>query len=196
MVLGQSAATAACLAIDQQCDVQDVDIEALQSRLLADGQVLKWTGPQRSAAQRVHAAHLTALWWTCWPRTPQDGRPAAPPGSLSGPTICTTATKPRAAWKRNFSVTAPQDGAYELRLAYSPHLNRATNAVFRVLHRDSMTKVTINQRTKPPLDDLFFPLATLQAKQGETIKVQINNADTDGYVIIDAIQLASKSTSP
>ncbi|QDU99254.1 FAD-dependent oxidoreductase [Lignipirellula cremea] len=40
MVLGQSAATAACQAIDQQVPIQDIDQAQLQKRLLADGQVL------------------------------------------------------------------------------------------------------------------------------------------------------------
>jgi hypothetical protein len=40
MVLGQSAATAAALAIDDSIDVQDVNYAKLRVRLLADGQVL------------------------------------------------------------------------------------------------------------------------------------------------------------
>ena len=40
MVLGQSAATAAVLAIDDGIDVQEVDYSRLRARLLADGQVL------------------------------------------------------------------------------------------------------------------------------------------------------------
>ncbi len=42
MVLGQSAATAAALAIDGKTAVQDIDLEALRDRLLADKQVLAW----------------------------------------------------------------------------------------------------------------------------------------------------------
>ncbi|MEM6347184.1 MAG: FAD-dependent oxidoreductase [Bacteroidota bacterium] len=41
MILGQSAATAACMAIDQNIAVQDVAYESLKARLLADGQVLE-----------------------------------------------------------------------------------------------------------------------------------------------------------
>ncbi|HLV01912.1 MAG TPA: FAD-dependent oxidoreductase [Acidobacteriota bacterium] len=43
MVLGQSAATAAAHAIQQNVAVQDVDRNKLQQRLLNDGQILKWT---------------------------------------------------------------------------------------------------------------------------------------------------------
>jgi hypothetical protein len=42
MVVSQSAATAACLAIDQEAEVQHVPYEELRKRLLASGQVLEW----------------------------------------------------------------------------------------------------------------------------------------------------------
>jgi hypothetical protein len=42
MVLGQSAATAACMAIDNETAVQDVDVAELQGRLKKDGQILVW----------------------------------------------------------------------------------------------------------------------------------------------------------
>jgi hypothetical protein len=42
MVLGQSAATAAAMAIDGETALQDVDVTTLQKRLRADGQVLVW----------------------------------------------------------------------------------------------------------------------------------------------------------
>lgn len=47
MVLGQSAATAACLALENMTSVQDVAIPALQQRLLEAGQVLQWK-PKKS----------------------------------------------------------------------------------------------------------------------------------------------------
>jgi hypothetical protein len=43
MILGQSAATAAAIAIDSSIPVQDVPYEKLRARLLADGQVLEHT---------------------------------------------------------------------------------------------------------------------------------------------------------
>lgn len=44
MVLGQSAATAASIAIDDGVAVQDVDYHKLQTRLLEDKQILHWAG--------------------------------------------------------------------------------------------------------------------------------------------------------
>lgn len=42
MILGQSAATAACLALDGDLAVQRVPYASLRARLLADRQVLEW----------------------------------------------------------------------------------------------------------------------------------------------------------
>jgi len=45
MILGQSAATAACIALDDQVTVQKVAYPKLRARLLADRQVLEWQAP-------------------------------------------------------------------------------------------------------------------------------------------------------
>ena len=42
MATSQSAATAACLAIDAAVPVQELDYEPLEARLIADGQILQW----------------------------------------------------------------------------------------------------------------------------------------------------------
>lgn len=46
MILGQSAATAAALAMNEKTAVQNVNYKKLQSLLLADKQVLEWTPPK------------------------------------------------------------------------------------------------------------------------------------------------------
>jgi hypothetical protein len=43
MILGQSAATAAAIAIERSISVQDVPYSELRKRLLADGQVLEFS---------------------------------------------------------------------------------------------------------------------------------------------------------
>jgi hypothetical protein len=47
MILGESAATAAVMAIDAGVAVQDVDVTALQERLRKGGQILEWVAPAR-----------------------------------------------------------------------------------------------------------------------------------------------------
>jgi len=48
MILGQSAATAAAMAIDAGQAVQEVPYAKLRERLLADGQILEYTAPART----------------------------------------------------------------------------------------------------------------------------------------------------
>jgi FAD-dependent oxidoreductase family protein len=52
MILGQSAATAAALAIDGGLAVQDVPYAKLKERLLQDGQVLSYPAPPAPAKAR------------------------------------------------------------------------------------------------------------------------------------------------
>ena len=47
MILGQSAATAAVLALNDQASVQGLDYPRLRARLLADKQILEWGAPAR-----------------------------------------------------------------------------------------------------------------------------------------------------
>ncbi len=50
MILGQSAATAAVMAIDDNTAVQDVPYAKLREKLSADGQVLQYTAPEKKTA--------------------------------------------------------------------------------------------------------------------------------------------------
>ena len=52
LLLGQSAATAAALAIDANVSVQKVDYPALRTRLLQDKQILTWTPPPAPPAKK------------------------------------------------------------------------------------------------------------------------------------------------
>lgn len=49
MILGQSAGTAAAMAIDANIPVQKVDYAKLKERLLADKQILEYDGPEKGA---------------------------------------------------------------------------------------------------------------------------------------------------
>src|SRR5690606_34408806 len=59
MILGQSAATAAALAIDAKIPVQDVPYARLREKLLADGQVLEYAETQsRAEPVAIDPRHL------------------------------------------------------------------------------------------------------------------------------------------
>ena len=62
MVTSQSAAAAACHAIDENVAVQDVDYARLRQRLIKDGQVLEWKHASRKTPRRtVNAADLPGI---------------------------------------------------------------------------------------------------------------------------------------
>ncbi|MGY2437964.1 hypothetical protein ACW4FQ_33025, partial [Escherichia coli] len=61
MVLGQSAATAACQAIDEGVAVQDVNYTKLRDRLLKEKQVLEWIGPRKAAATGIDSKSLPGI---------------------------------------------------------------------------------------------------------------------------------------
>jgi hypothetical protein len=52
MLLGHSSATAASMAIDANCAVQDVDYLKLREKLLQDNQILEWNKPVPSKKKR------------------------------------------------------------------------------------------------------------------------------------------------
>jgi hypothetical protein len=56
MILGQSAATAAALALDHKTSLQKLPYEALRARLLADKQVLQWKTAQPTPAGNAKPA--------------------------------------------------------------------------------------------------------------------------------------------
>lgn len=56
MVSSQSAATAACIAIDDQVPVQKVDYPKLRKRLDKDGQIVEWHQTKKPAAKKTKTA--------------------------------------------------------------------------------------------------------------------------------------------
>ena len=52
MLLGQSAATAAALALDAKVPMQNVDYPTLRARLLSDRQILDWTPPAAASSPK------------------------------------------------------------------------------------------------------------------------------------------------
>ncbi|GIW78200.1 MAG: hypothetical protein KatS3mg105_0007 [Gemmatales bacterium] len=79
-------------------------------------------------------------------------------------------------------------GRYEVRLAYTPGANRATNVPVTILHRDGETNRKVNQRHVPPIDGRFVSLGTYHFDENDQWYVLISNEGTDGYVIVDAVQ--------
>lgn len=200
MVLGQSAATAACQAIDDKVAVQKIDYAKLKERLLADGQILAWTATASGAASH--------------------GEPAIDPEKLAGVVVDDDQAEFVGDWVESrttdgyvgagyrhdnaqgraegakekiarFKAKVREAGEYEVRLAFTPLGNRATNVPVTIISGGQSPKtVEVNQRQASGRKKGFVTLAKLELKAGAEVTVAISNRNADGHVIADAVQLA------
>ena len=89
----------------------------------------------------------------------------------------------------SFTPALPQSGRYEVRLAYTAAANRASNVPVTILHADGEATVTVNQRTAPPAGERLLSLGQFRFEKDGQGYVLISNEGTDGFVIVDALQL-------
>jgi hypothetical protein len=80
-------------------------------------------------------------------------------------------------------------GAYEVRISYSPHENRATNAPVTIESADGRQTVRINERIAPPLPKGFLSAGKFRFAPGKPANVIVGDGPADGNVAIDAVQL-------
>jgi hypothetical protein len=182
MILGQSAGVAAALAIDDGASVQAVNYAELRERLVADGQVV-----DRSSLG-IDPGSLPGI-------LVDDGD-----ASFTGTWEVSTSRQPFVAggyWHDlnegkgdktvRFAFDVPIAGGYEVRLAYASDPNRASNTPVRIEHGLGVAELSVDQRVAPPLGDLFVSVGVFQfAGSGA---VEVSTTGTDGYVIVDAVQL-------
>ncbi len=186
MVLGQSAATAAAIAIDDKVPVQKVNYEKLRARLLADKQVLDWTGgggnvggkfvdpkslpgvvlDDADATKTGQWAAAATLAWRVGKGYLHDNN--AEKGELSAV----------------FTPDLPSAGDYEIVLLNVPNANRASNVPVTVSVAGQPAKtLKVDQKSKGELS-----LGTFKLPAGKTTTVTVSNKDTDGHVILDGVQ--------
>jgi hypothetical protein len=182
MVMGQSAATAAAMAIDARVPLQALPYAALQARLVADRQVLDFASePAPKAVPSIEKAKL--------PGVVVDDTEA----ERHGFTVESAAASPyigagyvhdgnaeKGTQRIVFRAKLPTPGRYEIRLAYTALPNRARNVPVRVGEK----ALVIDQQKKPPIDGTWVSLGVFE----NIDTVEISNRDTDGYVIADAVQ--------
>jgi hypothetical protein len=191
MVLGQSAATAAALAIDAECDVQAVDYAKLKAQLLKDGQVLEWTGPKRAGAIEAKSLKGVVVDDPAAERQGFDATSSSATPFVGDGYRHDGNTDRGKQWAR-YRPELPKAGMYEVRLSYSPNPNRATNVPVTVAHADGKAEVTVNQRKAPPVEKAWVSLGTFRFEKGATGYVEVSNRGADGYVVIDAVQWLPK----
>ncbi len=190
MVMGQSAATAAAIAIDDNVDVQKVDYAKLRERLIADKQVLEWKGSRGGGgvALAIPIKDLKGIIVDDVDVTRKgfDGH-----GHTVGPYIGQgyrhdEGERRGRQWIR-FTPDLPKAGKYEVRLAYSVNPNRATNVPVTITHADGKKTVIVDQKKAPTIDKAFISLGTFAFEKGKAGSVEISNKDVNGFVIADAV---------
>ena len=191
MVLGQSAATAACIAIDDKCAVQKVEYAKLKERLLKDKQVL-----DLPRAKRVGGIDPKTLRGIVIDDDQAVRKGFEAKSSSVGPFVGDGyrhdgGTKDD---KQSATYTAdlPKAGKYEVRLSYSPNPNRATNVPVAITHAGGTATVKVNQRKAPPVAETFVSVGTYAFEKGSAARVVISNEGVDGYVVIDAVVFLPK----
>lgn len=189
MILGQSAATAASLAIDAGIAVQDVPYAVLKERLVADGQELVPQGDPHAPK----GIAVTTLKGVVVDDDDATFKGFWPAGSTVGPWVGTGyhhddntgQGEKTAVYKAKLTP-----GRYEVRLAYSSHGNRATNVPVVIRHAGGEKQVTVNQKRKPAIDGAFVSLGTFRFD--ETGVVELHTDGANGHVIADAVQFVAQ----
>ena len=184
MILGQSAATAAVQAIENNISVQQVDYEDLKTQLLEDKQVLELARTPRNTGVSLKSlkgivlddssAKLKGTWI-----------PSQSTSSFVGSSYRHDNNEASRVKSATYE-TSLKPGTYEVRVSYSANPNRASNVPVRVTSAKGTESFTINQKQKPAIDGLFHSLGKFQFDQ--TGKVTISNEKVNGHVIIDAVQ--------
>jgi hypothetical protein len=191
MVLGQSAATAAVLAIDAKTSVHKVEYARLRERLLADKQVLEWTGPRTGSAAGIDPKKLPGLVVDDSDAEKQGtwGHSSVI-GGFIGAGYLHDANEQKGKLAVVFRFKIPEPGKYDVRIAYTANANRATNVPIVVTHAEGQARIALNQRQAPAGEGPLHPIGAFEFAKEATIT--ISNGETDGFVVVDAVQLVPR----
>lgn len=190
MILGQSSATAAVMAIEANIAVQAVPYEQLRERLLKDGQVLDIPAGTPAGKGGIDPKKLSGI--------VLDDEEAKRDGfnnvSTANPPYVAAGYRHDGNTERGKQsiVYTPKNlaaGRYEVRLSYSANANRATNVPVSITDSTGNHQLSVNQQKTPAIDKTWHKLGTFTASDSKPIIISITNQNTDGYVVVDAIQL-------
>ena len=186
MVLGQSAATAACLAQDAGVAPQDLDYAVLEKKLLEDGQVLEYQVGRPSVSSKklpgvvidADAAKINGEWISgnVTPKFVDGGYLHDDNKNKDGKSVV-------------FEFSNLKPGVYDCRVSYSINPNRATNVP--VVAETSLMRIekTVDQKVAPPIDGLFISIGQIKVGDDGKAAVVVTAKGTNGHVIVDAAQM-------
>ena len=76
---------------------------------------------------------------------------------------------------------------YDVRLAYTANPNRATNVPVTIRHAKGENVITVDQKKAPAIDNAFQSLGKFTFDKEAVVIV--SNDKTNGYVVVDAVQV-------
>jgi FAD dependent oxidoreductase len=179
MILGQSAATAAVMAIEGQHAVQDLEYEMLSRRLLEDGQVLQWSDEASGTLGKLEGivvddshAVLVGDWVS----------------STSHPTFYKHGyqhNQQKPASTARFEADLAK-GRYEVRVIYPHNNNRTTAAKIAIRTAAGIEHRSLDQTQKPKIDNAIEPMGVFEFSGPSS--VEFSTDSQDGFLVIDAVQ--------
>lgn len=197
MILGQSAGIAAALSTKQNLAVQKLPYPALRERLLAQKQVLDLPvlaelPPEPKGAMSIDPKTL--------PGIVLDDKQA----ELKGEWSHSSGFKPHIGTgylhddKRGdgesaavFRFKAPETALYDLRMAYSAHETRATKVPLTIQNGEKAIELLVDQTRTLPAGETFRSIGKVELQKGIETTITLRNLETDGFVILDALQLVA-----
>ncbi|MCH9022437.1 MAG: DUF1549 domain-containing protein, partial [Planctomycetes bacterium] len=87
-----------------------------------------------------------------------------------------------------FSPLIEQGGLYEVRVSYTPGVNRSTSVPVIIHHQDGRDERRIDQTKTPPIGGFFISVGTYRFEADTNVSVTIETAGTNAVVIVDAVQ--------
>lgn len=183
MILGQSAATAAVQSIDRDIAVQDLDYAALRERLLADGQVLDLGMKypfDSSLLPGIVLDEAKAEHRGKWQSSSANG-PYVDSGYIHNGNRADVASV-----VFNTTVKAAR---FQVGITWPANNNRASSVPVKVSHLGGDTIVKIDQRKRPGSGTSLKFHSLGEFEFGGPVRIEVLTADTDGYVVVDAVQL-------
>jgi hypothetical protein len=185
MILGQSAANAAVLAIDKDTSVQKVSYAKLRERLLEQKQVLVWKGPSKLPAGGIPIKDLTGIVVdNIDAKLVGQWKSSQSVGPFVGNDYLHDDNADQGKKSATFIPKLPAAGTYEVYMIWSAHPNRATKVPVEIVHAGGVLKLAVNQRAKGG----WHKLATLKFNAGTEGRLTIRTDGADGYVIADAVR--------
>ena len=176
MITCQAAATGAARALDLARPVQQIDVDWLQGRLRADGQLIAWrqAPPGSVITDTEDAATTVAGSWT----------QATAIAGFNGRHYLSDGNTAKGTNSVVFRPQLPAPGRYRVSLTWRWNPGRATNVPVAITHGGGTASLTVNQNTNP---GTWTDLGVFSFPDGSTPTLTLSNAGTDGTVIADAV---------